>query len=344
MPARPSVVIVYNEPGQDRYSALGEQKAVLGVLDEVKAVHAALIKLGSPAARLGLTPPIEDARGKLAAISPDWVVFNLFEGFEGRPETEAAVAGMLAECGLAYTGCPEAALALALDKAKTKAVLEAHGLPTPRFQVLTPDTISTFRLTFPCIIKPVAEDASHGLSEESVVANSAALEKQVKKISEQYSGHALVEEFLDGREYNITVLGNRDPFALPSSEIVFKLPPGRPRILTFWAKWEPRSAYYKSSAPVCPADVDDMTRQHIATSAVAAYKLLGCAGYARVDFRAGADGIPQIIEVNPNPDLTPGYGVAMQAEVAGMSYPQVIDRILEFALERKSFASQSAPA
>jgi len=344
MPARPSVVIVYNEPGQDRYSALGEQKAVLGVLDEVKAVNAALIKLGSPAVRMGLAPPLEQVQERLAAISPDWVVFNLFEGFEGRPETEAAVAGMLAELGLAYTGCPPAALALALDKAKTKAILEANALPTPRFQVMTPDSVPAFQLRYPCIVKPVAEDASHGLSEDSVVANAAALEKQVRKISEQYSGHALVEEFLDGREYNITVLGNREPFALPSSEIVFTLAPGRPRILTFWAKWEPRSAYYKSSAPVCPADVDDLTRQRIATSAVAAYKLLGCAGYARVDFRASADGIPQIIEVNPNPDLTPGYGVAMQAEAAGMSYPQVIDRILEFALERKSFASQSAPA
>ncbi len=344
MPARPSVVIIYNEPAADRYGALGEQKAVLGVLDEVKSVHDALIKLGSPAVRMGLAPPIDQVREKLAAISPDWVVFNLFEGYEGRPETEAVLASMLDELGLAYTGNPPAALALALDKARTKAVLEANGLPTPHFQVLAPETVSSFRLSFPCIIKPVAEDASHGLSEESVVANVTALEKLVKRISEQYSGHALVEEYLDGREYNITVLGNREPFALPCSEIVFTLPPGRPRILTFWAKWEPRSAYYKSSAPVCPADVDDVTRQRIATSAVAAYKLLGCAGYARVDFRAGADGIPQIIEVNPNPDLTPGYGVAMQAQIAGMSYPQVIDRILQFALERKSLASQSTPA
>jgi len=330
----PRVALIYNEPAEDRYAALGEQKAVLGVLVEVKAVHRALVKLEYPVELVPLSPPLNQVREKLKALQTD-VIFNLFEGFAGRPETEAAVAGFLSDLGLAYTGCSAAALLLALDKSRTKTILEAHGLPTPAFQTLTPESIGEFHLSYPCIVKPAAEDASHGLSEESVVRDLPALEKQVKRISEEYEGRALVEEYVDGREFNITVMGNDDPVALPPSEIVFTLPDGMPRILTFSAKWEPKSLYFKSSAPVCPAPVDGQTIRRISESAVAAYGLLGCTGYARVDFRVGGDGIPQIIELNPNPDLSPGYGAALQAHVAGMPYHRLIERIVQLAGERK---------
>ena len=331
----PKVAIIYNKPEEDRYSALGEQKAVLGVLVEVKAVHDGLNRHGYSVERVPLSPPLEGVKDALSHIKAD-VVFNLFEGFAGKPQTEALVATMLHELGLPYTGCSAAALSLALDKARTKAILEAHGLPTPAFQVLDPNTVGTFSLRFPCIVKPAAEDASHGLTERSVVHDIAALEDQVKYISGLYDGQALVEEYVDGREFNVSVMGNEDPVVLPESEIVYTLPEGRPRILTFEAKWEPESLYFKSSAPVCPADIDDTIRQRIAGPAAAAFKLLGCTGYARVDFRMGADRVPQIIEVNPNPDLSPGYGVALQAKVSGVSYPKLVDRIIQLAMERRA--------
>jgi D-alanine-D-alanine ligase len=313
---------------------MGEQKAVLGVLVEVKAVHEALTKLGHEVQRVPLSPPLEDVREALRRLETD-VVFNLFEGFAGRPETESAVAEMLSELGLAYTGCSPAALSLALDKARSKAIMEANGLATPRFQVLTPQTLSHFNLDYPCIVKPAAEDASHGLSEESVVGDFAGLEKQVTRITELYQGRALVEEYIDGREFNATVLGNEDPLVLPVTEIVYTLPDGMPRILTFAAKWESKSLYFKSSLPVCPAAIDGDARQRIAAAALGAFKLLGCRGYARVDFRMDAHGVPQIIEVNPNPDLSPGYGAALQARRAGMSYHRLIERIVQLALERR---------
>jgi D-alanine-D-alanine ligase len=334
----PKVAIIYNQPEQDRYSAMGEQKAVLGVLIEVKAVHTGLTKLGYAVEQVAISPPLEAVQQTLSHLAVD-AVFNLFEGFAGRPETEAAVAAMLAEFGVPYTGCSAAALSLTLDKSRTKDILQLHGLPTPAFQVLDPTTIDRFDLRFPCIVKPAAEDASHGLSERSVVTDIYALKTQVLHISELYNGQALVEEYVDGREFNVSVMGNDQPTVLPISEIVYTLPAGMPRILTFEAKWEPHSLYFKSSAPVCPASIDGVTRQRIAESALGAYKLLGCTGYARVDFRMGPDSIPQIIEVNANPDLSPGYGVALQSRLAGMSYVRLVERIMQLAMERRAIGA-----
>lgn len=330
----PRIVVIYNEPNADRYTDLGEQKAVASVVVEAKGVQRALAGRRYCVEIVPLVPPLEKVRERLGELETD-VVFNLFEGFEGRPETEAAVAEFLSELAIAYTGCPPAALSLALDKARTKSVLQKHDLPTPDFQVLTPETLSDFRLCYPCIVKPAAEDASHGLSEKSVVGDRARLEEQVKRVAEAYSGGVLVEEYIDGREFNITVMGNDSPMALPVSEIVYTLPPGKPRILTFSAKWKPHSRYSRSSNVVCPAQLDEGTRQSIAEDAMGAYEVIGCAGYARVDFRMGSDEVPQIIEVNPNPDLSPGAGVARQARAAGMSYRRLVERIVQLAQERR---------
>ena len=329
------IAIIYNEPVHDRYSDLGEQKAIIGVLDEVNAVDGALKELGYNVKRFGLSPPIESVRQTFVSLDAD-VVFNLFEGFAGKPETEAEVAGVLEGTHLCYTGCPPSALSLALDKSRTKDVLQKAGLPTPRFQVLEPATLDLFDLHLPCIVKPAAEDASHGLSELSVVNDFTSLAFQVKQVSELYSGRALVEEFIDGREFNATVIGNDKPVVLPVSEIVFNLPQGSPRILTFDAKWEDNSVYSRSTLPVCPADLDDVTHDRIAASASSAFQLLGCAGYARVDFRMGSDSIPQIIEVNPNPDISMDAGVARQARAVGMTYTGLIERIVQLALERRN--------
>ncbi len=330
----PKVAIVYNKPIPDRYKAMGEEKAVLGVLDEVEAVHRALTESGYPVVRLPLFPPLEQVRQRLKNLSAD-LVFNLFEGFDGRPETEATVADILSELRLTYTGCPGTALLLALDKGKSKALLEAAGIATPKYQLLSPETLPQFRLSYPCIVKPCAEDASHGISEESVVSDSTSLEKQVARVNELFGGRALVEEFVDGREFNVTVLGAKEPVVLPISEIVYSLPPGRPRILTFHAKWEPDSIYYKNSPVVCPAEIQGKLTDRIGSIARRVFKLLGCSGYARVDFRLDSEGCPLVLEVNPNPDISPGYGAACQAQAAGMAYNQFIEKIVQLALERR---------
>ncbi len=328
------VAIIYNQPLTGRYGKLGEEKAELGVLDEVEAVYHALTETGYVVSQVPLLPPLAEVRNKLSQLKAD-VVYNLFEGFDGRPETEAMVADMLSELGLTFTGCPGKALALALDKLQTKTLFDKAGIATPGYQMLEPETLSQFRLTFPCIVKPCGEDASHGLSEESVVSDFKSLERQVRKISRDYGGKAMVEEFLEGREFNITVLGNESPAVLPVSEIVYSLPPGLPRILTFAAKWETDSVYYQGTEPECPANLGEDEREKIAQLAISAFKLLGCRGYARVDLRMDKDGRPEVLELNPNPDISLTSGAARQAKAAGMTYNQFIEKIVLLALEPK---------
>lgn len=331
---RPKVAIVYNEPSPSRYGAMGEAKAVLGVLEEVEAVHRTLAGSGYPVVRVPLYPPLEQVKERLGRVEAD-LVFNVFEGFDGRPETEAIVADTLAELGLPYTGCPGSALALALDKARAKALMEASGIGTPRYQLLSPETLSTFHLGYPCIVKPCGEDASHGMSEESVVNDYASLERQVARVSKLFGGKALVEEFLEGREFNTTVLGNRELIVLSISEIAYSLPPAMPRLLTFASKWEPDSIYFQCTTVICPAEIGSELRDHIVETALSVFRLLGCRGYARVDMRLDAEGRLKVLEVNPNPDISPGFGAARQAEAAGMTYNQFIERIVLLALEKR---------
>jgi D-alanine-D-alanine ligase len=291
---------------------------------------------------LPLSPPFEDARRKLAALKVD-VVFNLFEGFCGEPETEALVPEALAQIGMPFTGCRADVLRLALDKAKIKTVLRSASVATPDFQLLNPETLHTFRLGYPCIVKPRGEDASHGISAESVVMDFQSLEKQVTMVGRMYHGGALVEAFIGGREFNATVIGNDRPVSLPVSEIVYELPPGIPRLLTFAAKWENDSVYFKGARAVCPAGISDEERDNIAGAALATFHLAGCRGYARVDMRLDEAGKLNVIELNPNPDISPSSGAARQAEAAGMSYARFVDRIVELALEKNKHDHQNTP-
>ena len=338
LPCRGTVVarktaIVYNKPGPQRYADMGENKAILSVLEGVAPVRQALSELGCEVTVVPLLPPYERARETLRSIDAD-LVFNLFEGFDGRPKTEATVAKMMSELGITYTGCSSTALALALDKAKAKDLMQSHGISTPKYQLVTPETVSQFQLRFPCIVKPCGEDASHGLSADSVVQDQAALEQQVAKVSRAFGGKALVEEFVGGREFNATVMGNDEIMVLPVSEIVFSLPPGMPQILTYSAKWEEGTVYYDGTKVVCPAEVGDEDRARLAQMAVAVYRLLIQQGYARVDMRLDLEGNIHVLEANPNPDITPGSGAARQATAAGMTYAQFIEKIVLLALHK----------
>lgn len=327
------VAIVYNEPqrsccGRDNY------QSVFAILEAVDSVYRALRKLDFAIDVVPLVPPLEQAGKELRDLDSD-LVFNLFEGFCNAPETEAVVTEVLSELGIPFTGCPPPVLRLALDKAKTKTILKAAGIKTPDFQLLNPDTLHMFRLGYPCIVKPRCDDASNNLSAESVVHDISTLERQVGAICDLYGGNALVAKFLPGREFNATVMGNSELTALPVSEIVYSLPPGMPEILTFDAKWEDDSPYFEGTKPVCPAEIDAEERNHIAETITTVYRLLGCRGYARVDMRLDEDGELNVLELNPNPDISPGTGAARQAEAAGMTYTQFIDRIVQLALDEK---------
>jgi D-alanine-D-alanine ligase len=331
---RMRVALIYNEPQKSDYGIVGEYNAVEAVLEAVDAVNEALLKLDFDVTVVSLGPPLEQAAKKLRDLDAG-LVFNLFEGFPDSPESEAIVPDILSAMGIPFTGCPGSVLRLALNKAETKLILKAARIKTPDFQLLNTETASTFQLDYPCIVKPCRGDASSGLSPESVVHHFPALEEQISKICHSFGGDALVSKFLPGREFNATVIGNCELTPLPVSEIVYSLPPGMPEILTFDAKWEDDSLYFEGTKPVCPAEIEAQEHQHIAETITAAYRLLGCQGYARVDMRLDEEAELNVIEVNPNPDISPRSGAARQAEAAGMTYTKFIERIVQLALARK---------
>ena len=327
------ITIAYNEPEKGRYHALGEALAEEDVLEAVKAVNAALLELGHDVELLPLQPPLREAARKIKAIKSQ-LTFNLFEGFGNKPESEGAVASLIEKTGICYTGCPSSAIALAQNKPGAIAFLMKSGIPVPECQVIAPRNISQFCLSFPCIVKPVGEHASHGLTADSVVSDMASLERQVERVSAHYGGEAFVQEFLSGREFNAAVLGNRELTVLNPSEIVYTLPPDMPKILTFVAKWQEDTVYFKGTRAVCPAPIPAEYRESIKALVKRVYVLFGCRGYARVDMREDREGHLKVIDVNPNPDISPGTGAFLQAYAAGMTYNEFIEKIVNLALER----------
>ncbi len=327
------ITIIYNQPVSSYYSGTGEDEAVKGVVTEAAAVKKALLESGYHVDCIPLSLPFEEASETLHKLQTD-LVFNLFEGFPGYPDTEADICHVLTDICIPYTGCPPQALRLALNKAETKLLLKSGKIDTPDFQLLTPECLSDFNLKFPCIIKPNSEDASHGITEDSVVNDFQEMERQIRKVTAHYrTGEALIEEYIEGREFNTTVTGNKGKQALAISEIEFSLPPGLPSIITYAGKWEVESHYYKGTKPVCPARVTGNEKQKIIETAEKACTITGCRGYARVDMRMDEQGRIYVLEVNPNPDISPDSGAALQAKTVGMTYTEFIRSIVLLAME-----------
>jgi D-alanine-D-alanine ligase len=326
------IAILYNDPPGEVIIPNGEEEAITGVLEEVVAVKRALVALGHEVEKVPLRPPLDTVPRILSNLRVD-VIFNLFEGFEDQPHSEPVVAHMMEEMGLHFTGNTSRTLELTLDKAGFKTILQEAGVDTPAFMVLTPASVGDFRLNFPCIVKPRDEDASHGLSPENVVSDMEQLREQVAKVSGRFRGYALVEEFIGGREFNASVLGNSTHELVEISEITYTLPPGLPHILTFESKWFEETDYYKGTGVCCPAQIDADLKDAISAAVLSSCRAAGCRGYARVDMRQDSDGGIKVLEVNANPDITPELGIARQAAARGISYAELIQKIVDLALE-----------
>lgn len=288
-------------------------------------------------------PIRDDLWSPLKAYDPNaWLIFNLCESIRNKTYLEPYIISVFEYLGFRYTGSDRRTLANCLNKARAKETLQAHGLPTARFQVFTPWTIRR-QLEFPLIVKPVSEDASIGITFNSVVQDERALRRQVRHIWELYHQPALVEEFIDGREFNVTILGNESPRVLPLSEINFcHIPNPFQRIVSFRAKWVPTSPEYLNTPPACPADVSATLQARIEDVARRAYQAMGLRDYGRVDIRV-QDGTPYVLEVNPNADLSPDAGIARAARVAGMTYADLADEIVRLAARRYRLKGLARP-
>lgn len=263
------------------------------------------------------------------------VVVNLCEGFFGNPQWEANVAAVMEMLHIPFTGNGSRTLALCQDKHQAKAILSSFNLPVAASQLIT-SAEEMVDLKFPVIVKPNSEDASIGVHPESVVHDQASLAARVEKIVKTYNQPAIVEEYIDGREFNVAVLEDGEPRALPVSEIDFsKMPEGYPHICSYEAKWYPDHILYKSTPPVCPAPIKKDLSHKLQDLAVSAFKAMGCRDYARVDFRMNQQGEVFILEVNPNPDISLDAGYARALKAAGIDYADFWKLLIANARKRK---------
>ncbi len=310
-------------------------KAAEDLTENARAVQKAL-EAGGYCVRAWPFRSVAGLCASVKAFRPD-VVFNLAEAPMGSYEREADAAAFLELLAVPYTGSGPLALALCKNKALAKQLLAANGIPTPQARVFSRVPPARLPLAFPLVVKPLCEDGSFGITEESVVKNFAQLRRGVARLLKDQGQPALVEEFVGGREFNVSVVGNGTAAApyrvLPPGEYVYHSP--RWRICTFDAKWNVEHPSYAAVEAVYPAGVEKGPLKELERLTVQAAALFGLKGYARLDFRLDRRGTPQLLDVNPNPDLAPGMGLARAAETAGMPYGELLGMIVRLALEKK---------
>ncbi|MCL4436182.1 MAG: ATP-grasp domain-containing protein [Thaumarchaeota archaeon] len=301
------------------------------VLDQVEGVAKCLSNLNINYTIVPVGDEITKPINTLVSQRPD-AVFNLCEGVYGLSGLEMNMAAVLELLRIPYTGSPSLSLGLCQRKDLAKSVLSANGVPTPKYLVLTGNEEYSLRgLKFPLFVKPVQEDGSIGVTGENVVWSRRQLTERVNHVTKTYKQPALVEEFIDGRELNVALLGNNPPVALPLSEILFI---GQEKFVSYNAKWIKASRSYEETTPVCPANLDADTLKKVEEVAISSFRLLRCRDYARVDIRLSGK-TPYVLEVNPNPDIDPNAGYACSLHAAGLSLEEFVERVVGYALSRK---------
>lgn len=266
---------------------------------------------------------------------PD-LVFNLMETFGKTQLGAVGLVGLLDILGVPYTGVGPGEMYLQEDKAVTKKLLAFEKISFPDFAVFSRDAdLETGgNLRFPLFVKPLRMDASIGINGKSVVRSTKDLMSRVAAIH-KLKDSALVEEFIEGREFFVGVLGNQTPRALPVIEIDFSgLPEDVPRVLDSKAKWDKNSPQYKGTKAVFPTDMPDELRAKLEQVALGAYRALKVREYGRVDLRMSETGEIYVLEVNASCYLDPAAEFAMAAEKGGITYPQLIEQIAQLAVER----------
>ena len=334
-------VILFNNDANIRGGEAIDAIASLGNLDAIEPIEAVLSKLG-PVERVDVDGGDPETLALALKKAAPRVVVNLAEAARGVAELEACIAGVLELLGLPYTGSTPQTLALCLDKPKTKALLRGAGLPVPSGVVLRDAARDSLGgVEYPAIVKPACSDASHGIEPSNVVSNERAARAKAAELLGRFPPAVVVERFIDGREINVTVVDlepGSGPMVLPFAEVDWRVEPGVPRVCGYEAKWVEGTQSFVKTPIICPPTLSPDLERRISEVSIAAFEATGCRDYARIDLRIDADDRPVILEVNPNPCLTPIAGVARSAGVAGWSYDALIERIVRSAEARGSVA------
>jgi len=330
------VAVLYNVSAGLTKGEPWDQLAEQGVTRCAEAVGQALRSAGYRVVKVPLQADVEFA---LAPYPPtEWMVFNLGEGLDGRLFEEPRIVWALEAMGYCFTGSGGNAIARSLHKAHAKELLARTGVATPAWSVFRHAdevNVQDEGLSFPLIVKPVAEDASIGIGPGAVVHDVSTLRDRVAYVVECYRQAALVESFITGREFNVSIWGE-PPRVLPLAEIDFSaFESPYARIVSFAAKWEEASFEYHNTPVICPVSVEEVTVTRIVAAAKGAWSAVGCCGYARVDIRLDEEAVPLVVEVNCNPDLSPEAGFHRAASAAGFDYDEMVVNVVEIARRQR---------
>jgi D-alanine-D-alanine ligase len=272
------------------------------------------------------------------------LIFNCCETLGGNSKLEMNIAALFELLEIPFTGSSALGLALANDKGVAKSLFLAHGVPTPGWKTFSPgDKIIAAELKLPAIVKPIREGASIGIDLNSIVEDESSLAERVRFVWKEFGQAALVEEFIAGRELNVTLLaapgGHLSP--LPISEILFDgFPHDKYKIVTFAAKWMTASFQFTTTVPRCPAQLSSELEETVKSMAVKAAEAVQMRDYVRIDFRVRAsDESVFVTEANPNADLNEDAGLARSARASGRTYDSLIREIVERTLERSAKSS-----
>ncbi len=321
---------------------LHTQDALEPPVDPVlEQIDSTLRALGHEASTIVVGADVLPIANALVDAKPDLVV-NMAESFDGKSALESSVAGLLNLIGLRYTGSSPSGLILAGDKTLTKKVLGFHGIRSPKFATVYRGAVDwAGDINFPLIVKPPQEDASLGITSKSVVRDVRELLGKMAEMQTEYQQPALVEEFVEGREFYVGVLGNVNVKALPIIELDFsKFPADKPRIASWEAKWgdsgDGTGAEFEGTKSIFPEDLDPELASRMQAVAIEAFQALRLRDYARVDLRVNDAGDIYVIEVNPNCYLEKESEFASAAKKSGLEYEALIAQILELAIGRYS--------
>lgn len=287
---------------------------------------------------LGLYDDLTPLRQAIQNFKPH-IVFNLLEEFHGEPMLDQNVVSYLELVRVPYTGCNPRGLMIARDKALSKKILLYHRIRVPRFAVVPAGRKlgrKPARLEYPLIVKSLMEEASLGIAEASVVNTDEKLAERVAFMHAQVGTSLILEEYVDGRELYVGVMGNSRLQTLPVWELEMRqLRSDAPRIATRRAKWDPKFQE-RRGVEIGPArDLPPDVERLLVKTTKRLYRLLQLSGYARVDFRLDVEGRPYFLEANPNPDIGYGEEFAEAAEAAGIDYGPLLDRILAIGLRKR---------
>jgi D-alanine-D-alanine ligase len=329
------VALIYNAYTDTQPDEKSDTGSLHYLQQMIRGIARGLRRLRHEVVVMPLAGDLSVLQRKLGRLRPD-VVFNQYDDVVHGALYEMRVAAFIRMLGYPLTGSPALALGLSRDKHMSLSLLKGAGLPVPPSMALIErlKDVEDHKWTFPLIVHAAQEHAGIGLDRNSVVESKAGLRDKAREILRMYKQPALVQHFLKGREFNVGLVGGRTLRVLPLAEVDYsRLPRKIPPILSYAAKWVETSVEYKRTTVICPARVDAELATLLNRTAVKAFRAVGGWGYGRVDMRLDENGEPVILEVNCNPCLDSGMGLARSAERAGIAYPELLQGIVKAAFE-----------